>query len=157
MQGQVDRGKLQISVLPMRLEDAAEAAQLSAELGYPVTAETLRERLRQFAGMQDHAVFAAYWEGRVVGWIDVGIAHHLQSGSYGEIGGLVVSGKYQGGGIGKKLVQAAEDWIASRGIWTMIVRSQIAREGAHAFYQRLDYSRLKTSAVFTKSLGMPKA
>jgi GNAT superfamily N-acetyltransferase len=89
----------------------------------------------------------------LVGWIDVGIVHHLQSGPFGEIGGLIVSEKYHGCGIGAALVETAEKWIASHNVHKVLVRSQIAREGAHAFYIRQNFSRTKTSAVFTKSIG----
>lgn len=136
----------------MAVSDAAVAAELSAELGYPVPLEAMGSRLQALASLRSHAVFAACFDGRVVGWVDVGIVHHLQSGSYGEIGGLVVSQQYRGRGIGKQLVARAEAWIANQQVGTVLVRSQIAREAAHEFYLRLDYTRLKTSAVFTKIL-----
>jgi hypothetical protein len=37
----------------------------------------------------------------------------------------------------------------------MVVRSQMAREAAHRFYVREGYRQTKTSAVFSKSLGIP--
>lgn len=147
-------GKPEILVRHMIPSDAAEAAQLSAELGYPVETEIMEARLRQFALLKNHVVFAACLQGHVIAWIDVGIVHHLQSEPFGEIGGLIVSATYQGCGIGRKLVEAAESWIASQGILKVLVRSQIAREGAHAFYLRQNFSRLKTSVVFTKSLSL---
>jgi GNAT superfamily N-acetyltransferase len=144
----------EITIREMTPADAVDAASLSAELGYPVTTEAMENRLKQFTELEDHAVFAACRQGRVVAWIDVSIAHHLQSEPYGEIGGLIVSSQHQGGGIGKKLVATAEQWIRNRGIANVLVRSQIARERAHAFYLQLNFSRLKTSAVFTKTLDL---
>jgi GNAT superfamily N-acetyltransferase len=148
--------KPEITIREMLPSDAADAAQLSAELGYPVTAEVMEDRLRQLADLNDHAAFAACLHGRVVAWIDVGIVHHLQSEPYGEIGGLIVSGEHQGCGIGAKLLETAEKWIARQKIAKVLVRSQIARERAHTFYLRQNFSRLKTSAVFTKSLELSK-
>ena len=113
---------------------ASDAAGLSAELGYPVLVTVMEERLRLFSNMRNHAVFAGCIENRAVAWIDVGIVYHLQSEPYGEIGGLVVSSKYQGCGIGRALVETAEKWRASQRIAKVLVRSQIGREGAHAFY-----------------------
>lgn len=141
-----------IVIRTMVPSDATDAAELSAELGYPVAPDVMEARLRQFAGMEHHAMFAATSNGRVVGWIDVGIVHHLQSGSSGEIGGLIVARAYQGRGIGAKLVNAAEEWIRSQNITKVVVRSRVTREGAHAFYLRQKFSRLKTSAVFEKTL-----
>lgn len=147
-------GKTEILIRHMMPSDAAEAAQLSAELGYPVAPDMMEARLRQFALLKNHVVFAACLQGHVIAWIDVGIVYHLQSEPYGEIGGLIVSAAYQGCGIGRKLVEAAENWIAGQRILKVLVRSQIAREGAHAFYLRQNFSRLKTSVVFTKSLSL---
>jgi predicted N-acetyltransferase YhbS len=144
--------KSEIVIREITPSDAADAARLSGELGYPTSAEEMERRLQHLASMDNRAVFVACREARVVAWIDVSIVHHLQSEPYGEIGGLIVSSEHQGCGIGKKLVETAESWIAGRGIAKVLVRSQIAREGAHAFYVRQKFSRIKTSAVFMKSL-----
>lgn len=142
----------EIHIRTLLPSDAADAARLSAELGYPVAANIMEERLKLLASMENHAVFAACTQDRLIGWIDVGIVHHLQSEPYGEIGGLIVSEGHQGCGVGKALVLAAENWIRSRQVTKALVRSQIARERAHAFYLSQDFERTKTSAVFTKSL-----
>ena len=142
----------EITIRKMIPADARDASELSSELGYPVAAEVMEARLKQLAPVENHAVFAACLQDRVVGWIDVGIVHHLQSQPYGEIGGLIVSAQHQGCGIGATLLATAEQWIASQQVSKMLVRSQIAREGAHAFYLRQNFVRLKTSVVFTKSL-----
>ena len=150
MDENTSRSENEIIIRNITPSDAKEAAALSLELGYPVLADVMEARLRQFAALDNHVVYAACLQGRVVGWIDVGIVYHLQSPPYGEIGGLVVSAQHQGRGIGRRLVQAAERWIANQKITTVLVRSQITREAAHAFYLRQNFSRLKTSAVFTK-------
>lgn len=141
-----------ITIRIVQPADAGEAAKLSAELGYPVLPAVLAERLTQFLTMDDHCVLGAYIHAELIGWIDVSIVQHLQSGPYGEIGGLIVSQKYQGRGIGGALVEQAETWIADQKIEKVLVRSQIAREGAHAFYLRQKFTHVKTSAVFTKSI-----
>jgi len=141
-----------IVIREMNPSDAKDAAELSSELGYPASADEMEERLRQFAALGNHVVYAACLEDRVVGWIGVGIVHHLQSQAFGEIDGLIVGSKHQGRGIGRKLVKKAEEWIARRGVARVLVRSRITREGAHAFYLRQNFSRVKTSAVFEKSI-----
>jgi GNAT superfamily N-acetyltransferase len=88
-----------------------------------------------------------------VGWIDIGIVHHLQSEPYGEIGGFVVSEKYRSTGIGKQLIARAEQWMRVHGLQRALVRSQVSREPAHRFYLRAGYARVKTSAVFEKILA----
>ena len=136
----------------VKASDAEAVARLSSELGYPATAEEMERRIERIDTLRDHAIFAACLDGEVAGWIDVGAVHHLQAEPYAEIGGLVVSEKHRSRGIGRKLVAEAERWAVERGLTTIRVRSQIAREAAHRFYLREGYARTKTSAVFSKTL-----
>ena len=142
----------EIVVRKISLTDAEAAADLSRELGYPAPVEEMESRIRELEHRNDHVAYVACLNDNVVGWIDVGIVHHLQSNACGEIGGLVVGGQYQGRGIGKMLVRKAEEWVAGQNIRTILVRSQIKREAAHRFYLQQNFSHWKTSAVFTKSL-----
>ncbi len=142
-----------MTIRPITLADAPSAARLSAEFGYPVSAETTARRIAWLEGRSDHAVFVATLEDVVVGWIDVGIVHHLQSEPYGEIGGFVVSEKHRSTGIGQQLVAKTEQWMQEHGLHRALVRSQIAREAAHRFYLREGYAHVKTSAVFEKELS----
>jgi hypothetical protein len=57
--------------------DAGAAAQLSAEFGYPVSFETMRRRITLLQHRHDHAIFIAHIDDLAVGWIDVGVVHHL--------------------------------------------------------------------------------
>jgi GNAT superfamily N-acetyltransferase len=145
----------QVSIREVLASDAEEVAELSGELGYPVSAAEMHARIQQFAKLPDRVAFVAYLEDHVVGWIDVGVVHHLQSRPYGEIGGLVVSSTQRSRGIGKQLVKRAEEWVTARGLDTILVRSRIAREDAHRFYLQQNFQRWKTSAVFTKQLADP--
>jgi GNAT superfamily N-acetyltransferase len=140
------------AVREIELADAEAAARLSDELGYPASVETMERRIRDLQPLPDHAVFVACIAGTVVGWIDVGITRHLQADAYGEIGGLVVSDAHRSRGIGRSLLVHAEQWLRDRGFPRVVVRSQIAREAAHRFYLREGYAKVKTSAVFSKSL-----
>ena len=133
-----------------RDSDAQAIAELSGQLGYPATAEVILERLAFARQLGGHTLFVAEQDGRVLAWMDARLGHHIQSGAYIEIGGLVVASDARGRGIGARLVAAAEEFARSQGISTVLVRSQIAREDAHRFYLREGYERTKTSAVFQK-------
>jgi GNAT superfamily N-acetyltransferase len=118
----------------------------------------MERRIAELQSRHDHAIFIAHIDAAAVGpvavgWIDVGIVHHLQSEPYGEIGGFVVSEKYRSTGIGKQLIARAEQWMRDRGLHRALVRSQVSRELAHRFYLREGYARVKTSAVFEKVLS----
>jgi|SRR6185437_3044764 len=141
-----------LCIREIALSDAEAAARLSEELGYPASPDEMEKRIRQLANLAEHAVYVACTARSVIGWIDVGVVHHLQAEPYAEIGGLVISSEFRSLGIGKTLVAQAEQWARDRGIAKMVVRSRIAREAAHRFYLREGYERTKTSAVFSKAL-----
>ena len=147
-----DLGSDAILIREIALTDAEAAAQLSAELGYPAEVEEMRERIGVVKSSRDRVVYVACAANSVIGWLDVGIVHHLSTGAHGEIGGFIVSPEYRSAGIGRKLIIRAEQWVADQGILRMIVRSRITREAAHRFYLREGYTMTKTSAVFCKQL-----
>jgi GNAT superfamily N-acetyltransferase len=132
--------------------DAAIAAALSGELGYPVSPPEMRARIEQLMAGRDHGVFVACRDGRVIGWIHVSAVQHLQADPRAEIGGLVVTASARSAGVGARLVSQAEQWARAHGFSSVVVRSQIMREAAHRFYLREGYERTKTSAVFAKRL-----
>jgi GNAT superfamily N-acetyltransferase len=141
---------MDLHIREITLADAATAASLSGELGYPASPEVMQERIASLS--PDHVVYVASMAGQVAAWIDVSVTHHLQSDPRAEIGGLVVSSELRSRGIGRALVARAEQWACERGLQSVVVRSQIAHEAAHNFYLREGYVRTKTSAVFTKQL-----
>jgi GNAT superfamily N-acetyltransferase len=141
-----------VHIRPIQRADAAAAAVLCAQLGYPTDASALLARMEQVTGDANRAILVACVDDEVVGWIDLSIEYHLQTEPAGLIGGLVVSERARGQGIGLRLSRAAEDWARSRGVRRLRVRSNAIRERAHAFYLRDGYERVKTSAVFEKTL-----
>jgi GNAT superfamily N-acetyltransferase len=71
---------------------------------------------------------------------------------YAEVGGLVVDENHRGRGIGRILMQHAEQWARGRGCETVCVRSNVVRERAHVFYQGIGYDNIKTQRMFLKVL-----
>jgi GNAT superfamily N-acetyltransferase len=143
-----------IRIREMTPLDAPEAALLSGELGYPVALDAMGRRIEYLMTQADHAIFVASYREGVAGWISVAISHHLCVESRAEITALVVSSGMRSRGIGRLLVERAEQWAGSRGLDEMLVRSRVSREDAHRFYLREGYERTKTSAVFTKHLTL---
>ena len=146
------KGDVQMLIREIGPADAEAAAELCGELGYPSEVEAMKERIGVVSASMDRVVYVACIANTVIGWIDVGIIHHLASGSYGEIAGLVVSDEHRGAGIGRKLITQAERWVAEQGMARMVVRSRVARGAAHRFYLREGYEVTKTVAVFSKQL-----
>ena len=139
-------------VRPMTPADVPAVAELAGQLGYPSTAEAVEHRFRELSERPAAAVLVATEDGAVVGWIHVSRVASLVASDVALIGGLVVDEGHRSGGIGARLVEAAEAWAREHGARTMTVSSRVAREGAHRFYLREGYELLKTSHVFVKPL-----
>ena len=142
-----------ISVRPISSEDAESAAELSGQLGYEASCETMRDRIAKLVcNGKSQAAFVACLGAEVVAWIEIAIVQHLQSEPHTVVGGLVVRDDVRSRGIGSRLLSEAEAWSRKQGIPVVRVRSQAARQDAHRFYLREGYRQVKTSAVFEKSV-----
>ncbi|HLZ10859.1 MAG TPA: GNAT family N-acetyltransferase [Chloroflexota bacterium] len=133
-------------------DDANAIARLLVQLGYPDT--TAADALRRLEGMTsrlDPALFVDDTNG-VTGVIHVCVTETLEHEPRGEIRTLVVDDAHRNAGAGARLVDAAEEWARARGLSKMRVRSNIKRERARRFYERLGYSVTKTQNVFDKLL-----
>jgi GNAT superfamily N-acetyltransferase len=144
---------LPVLIREISAADADAAARLSEELGYPVSAAVMEQRIEALNALPDHAVYVACFSGETVGWIHVMETRHLTVESRAEIAGLVVASEARGRGIGRHLVERAERWALERGLKNVVVRSRATREAAHRFYLREGYRQTKTSAVFAKELA----
>lgn len=121
--------------------DAPRLADLLTQLGYPVDAPTVRERLAYWLPDAMSRVLVAERDGQVVGCVSLHAIPYLErTGRWLRIESLVVDERARGTGAGRALIQAAEQ-VARE--WTCIaieVTSSRARIGAHAFYRSLGFS-----------------
>jgi ribosomal protein S18 acetylase RimI-like enzyme len=141
-----------IAVRPMRREDAAVVADLTTQLGYPSTEEEIIRRYDLIKERADARLFVAQQAGSVVGWIHVQTTCSLDFDPRAEIWGLVVAESTRGTGVGRRLVEAAEEWARSRSLGVIALRSNQLRTGAQGFYQHLGYTITKTQNAFRKNL-----
>ncbi len=131
-------------------EDAAAIARLSGQLGYPATSEQIRSRFAVLEPDPKVAILVAELAGAVVGWVQLLDQQILETGSRVEVAALVVDETVRGSGIGRRLMERAEEWARERGYNTVQLRSNVTRAAAHAFYERLGYKHIKTSKTFRK-------
>jgi GNAT superfamily N-acetyltransferase len=135
------------------LDDAADIARLSAQLGYPADVAVFADRLERILPLRTHAVLVYESEhGRLAGFIGLEQRLTVESGDKAEIVGLVVDADARRTGAGRKLIAAAEDWTRARGLRELFLRSNIVRPEAHAFYPALGFERSKTQHVYRKAL-----
>ena len=137
----------------MAVTDAAAVAGLSAQLGYPASADVIIERLASETEVQVSGQFVAEQSGTVLGWCEVyGVRLLASPVFYAEIGGLVVDAGSRRLGIGRALVAEAETWAKTHGYAEVRLRSGLHRTDAHEFYKSIGYGLAKTSHMFRKAL-----
>jgi GNAT superfamily N-acetyltransferase len=128
--------------------DAAELAKLIKLLGHEVDAKGVRNRIAELV-RQKLPQLVATLDNKIVGLAGVHamIAIHREQ-PVGRITILVVAEQARGRGIGRRLVDAAEQLLKNRGCGMVEVTSNDRLAEAHAFYRHLGYER--TSIRFVK-------
>jgi len=137
----------------MSAEDAAAVADLTCQLGYPSSESDIRRRYDLIKDRPDASLLVAQLASRAIaGWIHVQKTHLLEADPRAEIWGLVVTESARGSGVGRLLVEAAEEWALTGGLHVMAVGSNSLRLEARAFYEHLGYKVIKTQNAFRKNL-----
>ncbi len=141
-----------LQVREAKKEDAGVLNDLSRQLGYPRTLEETKRHLDAILSNDTETVFVVTDNGTVIAWMHIFYTIRLESGSFCELGGLVVDEQYRGRGIGKILVEKAMEWTASRSAPVLRLRSNVIRGDAHRFYRRLGFTESKEQKVFDRLL-----
>jgi len=138
-------------IRPAKTSDAVEIARLSAELGYSISIDEIHAALDRLLADSRHliAVIDGHRD-RLLGWMHVEQRTSMQTADRAELIGLVVDSAARRRGLGRALVDAAEQWARSRGLTTVTVRSNVTRELSHPFYEALGYVREKTQHSYRK-------
>ena len=123
---------------------------LMFELGYSVTLSELKDTVSEIYN-QHGIIFVVEQEQQVIGCVCVVIDVRLAEGICAEIVSLVVSEEFRGQGLGKALVQVAENWATGR-VGKIRVRTNTIRSAAHSFYESQGFDTIKTQKVFIKKL-----
>ena len=143
----------QIELRDARISDAADIARLAEALGYPSTAQQVRERMQSMLrDPRNHITVAEMTGDGLVGWVHVYRHELLEMDPFAEIGGLIVGEAYRGRGIGSRLIEAALYWTRACGITDLRVRTRVERERAHKFYYRHGFELRKTQLVLSKPI-----
>lgn len=140
--------KLQIRIA--KASDSLRLVELIRELDVAIDEQQVKRNLAALE-RSDCVPLVATLGTQLVGMCGVGqrIAIHRPA-PLGRITALVVAKDERGRGIGKMLVEAAEQWMRDRGCNLVEVTSNDRRSEAHAFYRHIGYQR--TSIRFAKSL-----
>jgi GNAT superfamily N-acetyltransferase len=131
--------------------DAPRLVELIRFLGHEIDEKSVRRNLAKLK-KEGEAPLVAVLGGEVVGLCGISARVMIhRDAPIGRISPLVVASEAQGHGLGRMLVEAAEEWMRKKGCKLVEVTSNDRRAEAHAFYRHLGFER--TSIRFAKSLA----
>jgi aminoglycoside 6'-N-acetyltransferase I len=94
-------------------------------------------------------------DGSLCGFVEVGsrpYAEDCESSPVGYIEGWWVDADVRRQGVGRALIQAAEDWARAKGYTEMASDALIDNDVSHASHQALGYEEVERLVMFRKSL-----
>ena len=111
----------------------------------------MSERLQTLLAHPDYMTLVAEISEQIVGIVGVFVGHALEfSGPYGRLTGIAVDSEWRGRGIGRMLMETAEDRTREKGARMLTLTSGSHRREAHSFYRALGYE--ETGLRFVKQL-----
>jgi GNAT superfamily N-acetyltransferase len=130
--------------------DSARIGEMIGELGHPIGEKQVRRTLAALNKLGETPIVATLGK-KVVGLVGL---HRMvtihRAAPVGRVPVLVVAEEERGHGIGRLLVEAAEQWCRTQGCELIEVTSNDRLTEAHAFYRHLGYER--SSIRFFKKL-----
>jgi len=137
----------------VRLTDSDQIEKLIIQLGYKATADDVVMRISEISKDKSQIIYVStHNDDEILGWVHALKVQYLESEPFIEIGGLVVDSNHRGKGIGKSLMKAIERWAILQNCQVIRLRSNIIRNEAHIFYQKIGYRNIKTQYTFYKKL-----
>jgi GNAT superfamily N-acetyltransferase len=141
-----------VAVRDAIVEDYATIAHLLGELGYPSQPDGVRQRLARLLTRDDTRVFVAERGANVLGALGLHRMPVLTSlNDIAMIVALVVTEEARRTGVGRRLVERAEEQARLWQCGRIMVTSAERRTEAHSFYEHLGYQC--TGRRFAKMIG----
>ena len=140
----------EIRVREARADDAPTLVSLIIDLGHPIEEADVLRNLETLT-LSGLLPLVATDGDRVIGMCGISamVTVHRPA-PVGRVSVMIVDEAYRGRGVGALLVAEAERRLAERGCKIVEVTSNMRRERAHQFYEKLGYGR--TSFRFMKRL-----
>lgn len=133
------------------IEDGPVIKVLLEQLGYPdMTPEQVTDNIKHYS-QEGYQLLVIQVSNVLAGFISVHCFEQFHSpGKMGRISAFCIEEQFRSQGIGKQLLQAAEQYFITSGCTKLEVTSNARRHDAHEFYLRQGY--LEDSRRFVKYL-----
>lgn len=136
--------------------DAQEIQRISKfVLGYDVDLDIVKKQIEKLTNDNKHNVIIGFENEqtrKIIGFVHAELYESLYMDTGLNILGLAVDSNFQGRGIGKRLMNAIEDYALKNNISYIRLNSNVRRTEAHKFYESIGYMCDKTQKRLIKKL-----
>jgi ribosomal protein S18 acetylase RimI-like enzyme len=149
-------------IRPVREDDNHALLELSARLtigaapwrdpaGFAAAARGWIESSLASAHEDGHAMLVAVLDGCVAGLISLVESRHFTGEVDAYVGELITAEAFEGRGVGRALMAAAQQWAAGRGLSRIILDTGAHNHRARHFYERFGFE--EEQIRFSKAVG----
>jgi len=125
--------------------------ELLEEVGVKATLADIHRRVEALP-RQDRILLALDGE-HLIGFAHLRISQDLLTDETAEVASIVVRGSHRRQGVGRRLIAAAEAWARESGRARLLLRTDVVRTDAHAFYVAQGYEQASTMLEFVRDLA----
>ncbi|MEA1979148.1 MAG: GNAT family N-acetyltransferase [Chloroflexota bacterium] len=119
--------------------------------GFKISLEDIHSRIDKLPG-EDRLLLAVEGE-RLYGYAHLAISHDLMDSETAVVVSVIVRENKRRQGVGRRLIAAAETWASQSGRSRLLLRTDVVRTGAHAFFVALGYDGSSTQLEFIRHLS----
>lgn len=128
----------------------AQLPDLLSEVGFQTSIAELHSRIEALP-RHDRILFALDGD-RLIAFAHLRISHDLLTDETAEVASIVVRSSHRRRGVGRRLIAAAEAWARESGRARLLLRTDVVRTDAHAFYVAQGYEQSATMLEFIRDL-----
>jgi len=133
----------------------AQLANLISQEGHPTKREDITNRLHLFP-TKDRLLLAVDGE-TLLGYAHLRVSDDLVNEETAEVVAIVVEVSNRRSGIGTRLITAAETWATQSGRARLLLKTDVVRTPAHAFFSAQGYDKDSTTIEFIRNLDRPNS
>lgn len=132
-------------------KDLLGVQRLLSQLGYETDLNVLKDRFEKISQSTESDAFVCEDDGKSVGFLHVYGRMALEKSAEAVVQSMVTDAQYRRGGIGSKLIMAADRWARERGYQSIVLHTRMDRDDAHGFYMNQGFTA-QASAYFMRKL-----
>lgn len=113
--------------------------------------DQLEDKILDVLNHDDEKIFIAVCDDEVIGYIYVNIYDVLYQEPIANVVSFILNMNKKHNGVGKTLIEAAENWAKDKGIKKVRIVSDVNRTHGHSLFKKLGYVINETDFEFKKA------